>query len=227
MQSSGPRSMTGESLEGRVHLWTARADESGEPGFAQRCRAILAPGELEACEAFAREEDRQRARLTRLLLRETLARYAPVEPADWSFTAGPQGKPAIAGPLAAPLSFNLSHARELVVLALTTGCEIGVDVEDDARELDPLELAPRVCAGEEEAELRALDPEARRRRFLELWTLKEAYLKARGLGFALEPRCIRFEFPAPGRVRAHFDAEAGDDPAQWSFVLPRSEPGHT
>jgi len=195
MQSTGPRSPTRHGLQGRVHLWLARIDEAGEASFPDHCRELLPREELEACAAFAREEDRRRAQLTRVLLRETLSRYAPVQPADWRFVPGPQGKPAIAEPAGLQLSFNLSHARGQVVCALTEGCEIGVDLEETTRALDPLEL--------------------------------EAYLKARGLGFALEPRCIRFDFPGPGRVRAQMSPEAGDDPAAWWFALPRSAPGHT
>jgi 4'-phosphopantetheinyl transferase len=227
MHSTGPRSPAPHSLEGRVDIWVARTAEPGDPSFLRRCREILPPEELEACAAFQREEDRRRALRTRVLLRETLSRYAPVAAQDWSFAPGPQGKPGIVAPAAPDLRFNLSHTGTLVVCALTCASEIGVDLEDTTRELDPLELADRVCAVEELETLRALAPDARRRRFFELWTLKEAYLKARGLGFALEPRSIRFDFPEPGRVRAQMSPEAGDDPAAWWFALPRAEPGHT
>ena len=56
--------------------------------------------------------------------------------------------------------------------------------------------------------------------------LKEAYLKARGLGFALDPQCARFDLGEPGRVRADFALEAEDRPAAWWFALFNVQPGH-
>jgi len=162
---------------------------------------------------------------SRTLLRETLSRYAPVAPEDWRFRTGEHGKPEIAQPAQARLRFNLSHSDRLVACAVTLDHDIGVDVENTARACEPLELGERVFTDEENRALRALTGRARQRRFFELWTLKEAWLKARGSGFALDPRCVSFEIGESARIRARFHGPVRDDPAQWSFALLEPEPG--
>ena len=220
------RSCRRQAKRGRIDIWLARTESARDTADLRRCRKILSPLEIDSCAAFHREEDRRRALVSRALLRETLSRYAPVRPEAWEFAFGPHGKPAIAAPAGLRLRFNLSHARGLVACAVTLDDEIGVDLEDTARELDPLELAQRVFSPEEIAALRALAPEARRQRFFKIWTLKEAYLKARGMGFALAPQSASFELGERGRVRVHFTAEAEDHPSGWWFALLGTEPGH-
>ncbi len=69
----------------------------------------------------------------------------------------------------------------------------GVDVEHCARTVSPLELAPTVFAEAELARLAAeTDAAAQRERFFAYWTLKEAYIKARGLGLALPLKSFSF-----------------------------------
>lgn len=192
----------------------------------QRCRAILTEQEVDSCFAFHRDEDRCRAFVTRALLRETLSRYAPVRPEAWEFSLGSHGKPAIAGPAGLRLRFNLSHTGGLVACALTLDDDIGVDLEDMTRELDPLELAEHVFSREEITALRALAPDAQRRRFFESWTLKEAYLKARGLGLALDPQSVSFDLYEGGHARARFPREMEDSPSSWSFAVLNTHSEH-
>jgi 4'-phosphopantetheinyl transferase len=213
-------------MRGRIDVWLASTEPARDAHVLQRCREILSPQEIDSCTAFHREEDRRRAFISRALLRETLSRYVPVGPQAWEFAHGTYGKPAITAPAGLRLRFNLSHTSSLVACALTFDDEIGVDLEDTTRELDPFELAERVFSPEEIAALRALRPESQRQRFFENWTLKEAYLKARGLGFALAPQYASFDLGEPNRVRAHFAPGAGDSPDAWWFALLDTQPGH-
>lgn len=215
-----------ERKRGRIDIWLARTESARDATILPRCRKILSPLEIDSCSAFHREEDRRRAFISRALLRETLSRYAPVRPEAWELARGAHGKPAIAAPANPRLRFNLSHTGKLVACAVTLDDEIGVDLEDTARELDPHELAQRVFSADELTSLRALAPESQRRRFFESWTLKEAYLKARGLGFALSPQSASFELGERGRVRARFSSEAEDHPSGWWFALLGAGPGH-
>ena len=83
---------------------------------------------------------------------------------------------------ASELRFNLSHADDFALLALALGRAVGVDVEPADRRVDLEPIAERFFAPAERAALFALPPTARLAGFLELWTRKEAYLKARGDG---------------------------------------------
>jgi 4'-phosphopantetheinyl transferase len=102
------------------------------------------------------------------------------------------------------------------------GSEIGVDVESFARAEEIVPLAPRVFSTAERAQLNALPITARPNRALSLWTLKEAYIKARGMGLSLPLDGISFLFDAPQTTRfepIRFEVAPGvdDDPARWRF----------
>lgn len=114
--------------------------------------------------------------------------------------------------------FNITHTDGLVALAIARA-PIGVDVEWLARPGRTVELAERYFAPTEVAALFAL-PEARRRdRFFDLWTLKEAYIKARGLGLAIPLDSFAFTLERDA-IAIAITAEANDVPgAHWRFHL--------
>lgn len=207
-----------------VHLWWVRPERAGEPALAAYA-ALLAPEERARWERLRRPEARRDFLVTRALVRTTLSRYAPVAPAAWRFSAGAHGRPEIASPRVA-LRFNLSHTAGLVVCAVARGRAVGVDVEDTRRRSRTDALAARFFAPAEVATLRALAPRARRARFFECWTLKESYLKARGLGLRLPLARFAFRVDGRRRVRVAFDRGLGDDPRRWLFTLLRPTAHH-
>lgn len=101
----------------------------------------------------------------------------------WRFAPQPQGKPVIVAPAsAASLQFNISHTQSMVAVAVSSILPVGIDVEDAHRPIDVAILAPRVLTSREQhACMRHATPGTC---FLQYWTLKEAYLKAQGLGIA-------------------------------------------
>jgi 4'-phosphopantetheinyl transferase len=144
----------------------------------------LAPDERERAAAFALEAARRRFIVTRALLRRSLSRYADVAPEGWVFSRGPHGKPRLDGAQAAlGLCFNVSHTAGLGVCAVARS-EVGVDVQNTTHPL-PAHVRERYLTELEREELRRLPESERVARFFEYWTLKEAYVKARGLGFSL------------------------------------------
>jgi 4'-phosphopantetheinyl transferase len=116
------------------------------------------------------------------------------------------------------VSFNLAHSAGVVVCALGWGVEVGVDVE--GRDRLPLGegLVRRYCAPGEIADIEAQGPDGWRGRFLMYWTLKEAYLKARGLGIGVHLSDVCFAV-RPGGIRIEFlNTLAGTD-SNWAFEL--------
>ncbi|HWG92362.1 MAG TPA: 4'-phosphopantetheinyl transferase superfamily protein [Candidatus Thermoplasmatota archaeon] len=150
--------------------------------------------EDEALEAarFRRPEDARRALLTRGVTRALLARYAATPPQALAFTracsncgAPNHGKPRLVAPAAAtPLTFNLSHSGDLLVIALSRGLEVGVDVERVDATFDWEPVARQVFTPEERATLAAAPEPEQRRRFFDAWTRNEAALKLTGHGLA-------------------------------------------
>lgn len=97
---------------------------------------------------------------------------------------GEKGKPALADP--AGIGFNVTHCRDLALVALADGTEVGIDIERADRTIDPDLLARRTLCDAERATLAGIaDPDARRRFVLRLWVRKEAVVKALGHGLTL------------------------------------------
>lgn len=169
---------------------------------------------------FYFERDRLAFIAAHALTRATLSRRFDRDPAAWRFTAGAHGKPDIDDGV---LRFNLSHTRGLVAVAITEASDIGVDVE----RVDPKRLGAdvteRFFAPAECAYLRSLPPEAWTEAAYAFWTLKEAYIKAIGLGLACPLDAFHFVL---NPLSVQFSPRLTDDPAQWRFQRWRPTPDH-
>jgi 4'-phosphopantetheinyl transferase len=151
-----------------------------------------------------------------------------VPPAAWRFAAGPHGRPEVAEPREhRGLRFNLSHTDGLVGCALVREHPVGFDVESLARATDVAPIAARFFAPPEAAALRALPAAARRRRFFDYWTLKEAYLKATGRGLSGSLSRFAFELAAGAPIRLVLPPGDAEDAAAWQFALLQVGAGHT
>ena len=139
----------------------------------------------------------------------------------WRFAANEYGRPAIVEPEEARgLSFNLSHTRGLIVCLVARGREVGVDVENRERNGELLKIAHRYFSPSEVEALRALPARDQHERFFVYWTLKESYIKARGMGLAIPLAQFSFEVDEPKRgIRISFDPRLEDDPARWQFTM--------
>jgi 4'-phosphopantetheinyl transferase len=148
--------------------------------------ALLSPDEHEHAQRLRFRDDARDYVVAHALLRRELSRGSTTGPAAWSFARGAHGKPYVDRDGAAASSFSLSHTRGMVACALAPPeVAIGVDVESNQRDLDVARLAERFFAATEAAALGALPERARRERFYDLWTVKEAVVKA--IGLALPP----------------------------------------
>ena len=83
------------------------------------------------------------------------------------------------------MRFNISHSEDRALLAVTTGCEVGVDIEAVRTDWAPDDVARRFFSPHECAWLYALPAEMRRAAFFRIWSRKEAYIKAHGLGLSM------------------------------------------
>lgn len=185
----------------RVDLWICREADT-TPAQLDASRGWLSVDEEARWRRFLREEDRRRFLLARGLVRGVLARCTGAAPAALVFDAQAQGKPVLRGAAGDALHFNLSHTRGMIVLAVSRDAEVGVDVEAIDRRLDPLRLAARQFSANEYAQLQATADSQRHARFIELWTVKEAYVKAlgHGLGHDLRAFSVSLDAAAPSII---------------------------
>lgn len=204
---------------GEVHLWLAYYDRFAATGLPQGYRELLTSDELSQMARFHFERDRLRYLVTRVLVRTTLSRYAPVSASEWRFVTNDYGRPAIAPQHdgARALRFNVSHTHSLVAMAVSCGAEIGVDVENVRLRAAPIEIADRFFSPEEAAALEELEPARRQHRFFEYWTLKESYIKARGMGLSIPLDKFTFRYPCATSVELRTDAALDDAPQRWTF----------
>jgi 4'-phosphopantetheinyl transferase len=213
--------------ERTAHLWYVLADDVRDPELLRACRALMAPAELEEETRFHLPEGRHLHVITRALVRSVLSRYAPIAPRDWSFVRNAHGRPELDAPAAAPpLRFNLSHTAGMVACLVALDRDVGVDVEDATRALDPVELGQRVLSPVELTSLQACRPEQQRARFFELWTVKEAYAKARGLGLTIPFEQVSVRLEAGPAITVAFGPGVNDLPEHWQFELHRPTARH-
>jgi 4'-phosphopantetheinyl transferase len=170
---------------GEVHVWkvTLASSNSAITEF----RRILSTSERDRADRFSFEKDQARFISCRASLRLLLSRYTAVPPDKIAFRYEPQGKPALVD---AGWHFNVSHSRDLAAIAISHDAPVGIDLEL----IDPVfprgDVAPEFLAPDEFTALAALPPDTQLASFFQLWTLKEALLKALGSGFSLDPRSI-------------------------------------
>jgi len=197
-----------------VHVYSACVDPLAP--YDQASWSLLDRHEQERAGRFVFDRDRAMFVAAHALLRTALSRYADVAPHAWRFETNRFGKPSIDPVLGyARLDFNLAHTSGLVACAISRSA-VGIDVEALDRRVDAIEIAGRFFTSGEVAWLSAGPDDQRDLRFLELWTLKEAYLKAVGVGLSHSLNTFGFTVDDGGAI--HFDPPEGDI-GRWHFEL--------
>ena len=167
----------------------------------------------------------------RVLLRTMLSRRVAgrerVAPWEWTFVSSARGKPTLAPPYdRTGLHFNVSHSERCVACAVTEGRELGVDVEAESPRIAIDRLAGYFLSESERADLAVTPPSTRRVRFFGYWTLKEAYLKARGDGLAYPVRAVSLRWNAAAERIDVSDAHDEEATARWAFSTFDALPGY-
>ncbi len=176
-----PPATTRLSVPPPFELWLVRLAQGGTEADVR----LLDARERERAARFHFERDRHRYVDAHVALRHALAARTGRPAGALGFESGAFGKPRLAGE--PRCAFSLSHSDELALIALADAGDIGVDLER-VRALPDLDALAQQCltAGERQ-ELGALPLADRERAFLQLWTRKEACLKAIGTGLSVEP----------------------------------------
>jgi 4'-phosphopantetheinyl transferase len=213
-------------VRGQVDLWWIRTGNARCQSWLSQPESILSDGERERHQRYVFEQHRDQFLVSRALLRHTLSRYSDRPPEDWQFQTNEFGKPEIvSNQNPSRLRFNMSHCDGLVLCGITISNDIGVDCENVDRQFNLEQLAGRVLSSRERDYLNSVPLTVQKRTFVRLWTLKEAYVKARGLGMALPLQKVSFDLCTMSRIKISFDHEIGDHSESWQFSQPElSEP---
>ena len=143
--------------------------------FVSRNQQLLVPQDHRRAEKFNHLQARLRFQAGRILLRYLFAELCGQAIITISLTA--LGKPFVEG---GAYTFNISHADEYVGVAIASGAAVGVDLESRLRKNNVMHIAAKYFTLQENRDMRlSSDPQ---KYFYQLWTLKEAYIKAIGTG---------------------------------------------
>ena len=171
-----------ELLESQVHFWFTPLAET-DPRVPE-LGPLLSSEEIQRAERFHFEKDRCSFIISHGVLRQLLGQYLSLKPQDIEYAIDPHGKPSLSSACGdRSLHFNMSHTDGMAVFAVTRNRQIGVDVERLDREVeDRDELAASYFSPQETDVYRSLSEADRVEGFLNCWTRKESYIKARGDG---------------------------------------------
>ena len=198
-----------------VLLWTIPLDASGVPGSE-----ILSEDERQRAARFHFDIHRHRFITARTALRRILGSCLDTAPASVVFHYSPGGKPFLAG---SPIRFNLSHSDAYALVAVAFGRDVGVDLEQ-IRHQDLLSLAARFFTPSEYAAVASASGAQRPSLFYRVWTRKEAYLKACGVGLSLALDSFSVS-TAPDPDASLLTSSSGpDELARWQFLPIQAPP---
>lgn len=170
-----------------------------EPEMLPYLRSVLHPDELARADRYRREYDRNRFTYARGTLRTLLGKYTNQHPARVQFVIGANKKPALKD--AVNLHFNVSHSGSRILVAIGK-VNVGVDVEKMTTDFPYKDILPHSFNLVEQRSIReSADAQGL---FYQLWTRKEALVKATGKGmdddFSLVPSLDGKHHVAPGLI---------------------------
>lgn len=205
-------------------LWLCDTSAVSDPVLLAQYRALLDSRERDRLERLRFAADRHVFLVSHALLRTTLAELTGMAPEALRLGRGPHGKPFLAdaaGHEIPGFAFNLSHSGTHAVVICSKGAKaLGVDLEFHRPGRPFTRLAKRYFSANEAHTLERLPESDRIAPFYDIWTLKEAYIKALGTGLRTPLGDFAFTFQPQG---LRFDAEPGleSDPGRWRFWCAR------
>ncbi len=200
-----------------VRVW--RVDVPLDPAALGPLAAALTDAERAWAARLREGGPRARFVAARAALRRLLAVRLGCGAAEVPLVTAAGGKPELADGAGAALRFSVSHAGALALVAIAAR-RVGVDVEGPRAIRDPVALAARFFSASERALVEHAPEAERGRRFLELWTAKEAILKATGAGLSGLPD-VEVSLPPDG---AAFGIARGRE--RWAVATLRPAADH-
>jgi len=207
-----------------VHVWRANLQQS--PSSLASLTQVLSADERARAERYYFEADRRRSIIGHGASRILLAHCLGAAPESLRFIYNEFGKPALAPGSLPHLQFNISHSGEWILIALSFGRILGVDVERKREDMATAEIAARFFSPIECSTLDALPETQRCAAFFACWTRKEAYLKARGDGLSLPLDQFDVAFAPGAEPRLVATRHDPSEAHRWKLAALGVGPGH-
>lgn len=210
-----------------VHIWKYSLASLKLPSLIEKAPLFLNSDELKRAEKIAVETSRQEYLVGRLCLRFLLSQYNnSILPSEWPLTENSYGKPEISTNRPdLNLNFNLSHSGGELVFIISKNLMVGIDIEHIKYQESLIGVAKKSFSDREYRHLLTLSGHHQAAKFYELWTLKEAYIKARGIGLTMPLDTFSFDYPnmksseVPTSPKIVFEAGSDNSDKLWKFFL--------
>ena len=203
-----------------IQLWFVYDNEIYDSELIELYYSIINEEEAEQQKRFYFKKHQHQYLITRALVRSVLSLNVDgaIKPAEWIFNKNKYGKPYISNiDLNSPMYFNVSHTENMIVLAVASSSEVGVDAEWMLRTGKTIELSEHFFSPLEAKLLRSLPAEKQKEYFYDLWTLKEAYIKACGMGLSIPLDQFSYSFSKKNEISVSFDSIRNERSRQWNF----------
>ncbi len=169
---------------------------------------MLTENEQDRVRRYKSEKMRRQALFVRYKLRKTLSEYCLqigsdfIAPDEWLFETEKYGKPKLIDSQfkATGIQFNISHSGDYLVIGVFhsefdySDILFGVDIERERKNTAINAILNRYFSRVEVSQLLDLPEDMQRKRFFDLWALKESYIKATGRGLATKLDSFSFEY---------------------------------
>lgn len=199
---------------GHVDVWYCFTDDRRLDSRLSQYEAMLSAVELEQYQSLQHGSNGRDYLVSRALLRTVLSQYCGLAPENLSFCANDFGKPELADNQGLGLvQFNTAHTSGLTVCVVTRGNDVGVDVESHAENRGVLNMADDYFSALELQALNRTSDEQQLEFFYRYWTLKEAYIKARGEGLSIPLH----DFSVLLDDQGEFNGFVGPESDRWDF----------
>ena len=196
-----------EAKRNEIHIWRLNANDPNV--------ALLASNATEAEQSHAKRyrlpASRNEFIVARGFIRFVLGRYLSIPPGSVRIRAGQHGKPELAGDFHRDrLTFNLAHSAGVILVAITVGHQIGIDIEFLDSKVQFSEIARTIFSQTEQSWLSQLPDDQRQLNYFRCWTRKEAFVKALGEGLSDRIRQVEIVPAAVGLLARVAGIPAGD-----------------
>ena len=215
-----------DNLSDEAHVWFVNPESIKNAISLKKCESMLSDVERMQYNRFRFPDDRQCYLAAHALIRGVLSTYIDSPPAAWTFEKNTRGKPEISNPGIPSLRFNLTHTAGLAacVIALDNAC--GIDAEKLQKRNNLAGVAKRMFSEQEYGHVKDLTGTDQLEYFLEQWTLREAYVKARGIGISFPTRSLQFCDSSEKGINVKFAPDIDDNPSTWQFHIFRPTNSH-
>jgi 4'-phosphopantetheinyl transferase len=215
-----------ERLEKETHVWYVKPETVRDKTVLEACMDTLSEQEREQYRRFRFPDDSHHYLVSHALVRYTLSAYFDMQPREWGFSLSDRGRPELANPGLPSVRFNLSHTKGLAACVVNLSGDCGVDVERIFARHNPIGVAKRMFSAAEYEQMLQLHGHEQLEYFFTRWTLREAYVKARGIGISFPVHKLNFTVESDSNIKIDFDPDIQDDGGGWQFQLLPLSAGH-